>query len=346
MYIVFLNGDAMGKSMQGAGGALVLGAVFKSLVERALNETSVKNLSPEVWLKNSFVELHRVFESFNGAMLITVIMGLLDEESGLLYYLNAAHPEMVLLREGRAAFIKDFTIEGEIVQKLGTTGLDKSIRISLFQLCPGDLLFLGSDGRDDIILGRDFLGNPLVNQDEDLFRQAVEEAGGDLNLIYKKIKKRGRLLDDLSLMRIAMAPSAAANTEKPSRAEGLNISFKKQMIRRSYKRKEYQEAARLGEEFLSKYPEHTSYLYLVSMAYKRISEFEKAAEFGERLLIRKPENLKNLLNLADIYLKTGNVIRAHVILKRAQDYFPGNEYVDYLKDAILGALSHMKFHLN
>ena len=108
MYIVFLNGDAMGKSLQGAGGALVLGAVFKSLVERALNEQNVKNMSPEIWLKKAFVELHRVFESFNGAMLITVIMGLLDEESGLLYYLNAAHPEMVLYRGGARSVYSGF----------------------------------------------------------------------------------------------------------------------------------------------------------------------------------------------------------------------------------------------
>ena len=33
-HTVFINGDAMGKSVQGAGGALVLGAIFQSIIER------------------------------------------------------------------------------------------------------------------------------------------------------------------------------------------------------------------------------------------------------------------------------------------------------------------------
>ena len=179
-----------------------------------------------------------------------------------------------------------------------------------------------------------------------MFRELVEEAQGDLERVYELLKNKGQLLDDLSLMRIAMAPPTVGKNAKPTAEEAQNISRDKQLIRRSYKNKEYDTAARLGEEFLNLHPEQTSYLYLASMAYKRLGEFQKAAEYGERLLIRKSENLKNLLNLADIYLKTGNVIRAHVILKRAQDHFPGNEHVGYLKDAILGALSHMKFHLN
>ena len=52
---VFLNADAMGKSMQGAGGALVAGAVFNSIIERTMLSPTVQNQYPERWLKNSFV---------------------------------------------------------------------------------------------------------------------------------------------------------------------------------------------------------------------------------------------------------------------------------------------------
>ena len=46
-YCVFINGDAMGKSIQGAGGALVLGVVFRSIIQTqygTISRTMVKNL--------------------------------------------------------------------------------------------------------------------------------------------------------------------------------------------------------------------------------------------------------------------------------------------------------------
>ncbi len=44
---VFINGDAMGKSIQGAGGAIVLGVVFKSVVARTRIVKEAKNKHPE-----------------------------------------------------------------------------------------------------------------------------------------------------------------------------------------------------------------------------------------------------------------------------------------------------------
>ena len=43
-YVLFLNGDAMGKSIQGAGGALVLGTVFQSIVDRTHNSEREQSL--------------------------------------------------------------------------------------------------------------------------------------------------------------------------------------------------------------------------------------------------------------------------------------------------------------
>jgi 7TM diverse intracellular signalling len=60
-FTVFVNADAMGKSMQGAGGALVLGSVFQSIIERTRMSPREQQLSAEAWLKNAFVELHKVF---------------------------------------------------------------------------------------------------------------------------------------------------------------------------------------------------------------------------------------------------------------------------------------------
>lgn len=82
-YVIFLNADAMGKSMQ--------------------------QLSPERWPKNAFWELGKVFECFDGSMLVSLVLGLVDTQTGLLYYVNAQHPWSILYRSGNASFIENET---------------------------------------------------------------------------------------------------------------------------------------------------------------------------------------------------------------------------------------------
>jgi hypothetical protein len=64
LYGVFINADAMGKSIQGAGGALVLGAVFQSIINRTRFPSIEQDLPPDTWLLNTHNELQKVFESF------------------------------------------------------------------------------------------------------------------------------------------------------------------------------------------------------------------------------------------------------------------------------------------
>jgi hypothetical protein len=72
----------MGKSIQGAGGVLVLGTVFKSIIQRTISTAAGKNVYPERWLKNAFIEMHKAFESFDGSMLMSTVFGLIDEVTG------------------------------------------------------------------------------------------------------------------------------------------------------------------------------------------------------------------------------------------------------------------------
>ena len=50
-YTIFLNCDAMGKSIQGAGGALILGSVFGAIIERTKSTKVMQSQSPEKWIK-------------------------------------------------------------------------------------------------------------------------------------------------------------------------------------------------------------------------------------------------------------------------------------------------------
>ena len=111
------------------------------------------------------IELHNIFESFDGSMLISLLMALIDDETGLVYYMNAEHPQGVLYRDGKASF---FDVS-PMYRKLGTTITAGGIEIMTFQMQPGDKLYFGSDGRDDLLLGHNEDGHRIINEDEDLF---------------------------------------------------------------------------------------------------------------------------------------------------------------------------------
>ena len=195
-FTVFMNGDAMGKSIQGAGGALVLGAVFQSIIERTRISDTVKNQPPETWIKNTLIELSKVFLSFDGATYASLVIGAVDEATGLMHYINADHPPMVLYRKGKAEFI-----DSEIrLRKLGFAIPEESVVVRSLQLEPHDTVIAGSDGRDDVLLVETEEKN--IYADEGHFLQRVQEADGDLEGILERLIQAGKLTDDLSLLRI------------------------------------------------------------------------------------------------------------------------------------------------
>ncbi|TGM23577.1 stage II sporulation protein E, partial [Leptospira selangorensis] len=197
-YLVFVNGDAMGKSIQGAGGALVLGVVFLSFIKRTQMILENQNKSPERWIKECFFELQTIFESFDGSMLVSVVLGLVEEDTGVLYYLNAEHPWTVLYRDGVASFIEE---ELEL-RKIGTKGMEGDVRVRIFPLETGDILFIGSDGRDDLVLEETGDGNRFINEDETKFLEVVEKSKGNLDSIVENLLEVGSFSDDLTLLRL------------------------------------------------------------------------------------------------------------------------------------------------
>lgn len=204
LYTFFINADAMGKSMQGAGGAIVLGTVMNSIISRSTVNDKSLNMNPVDWLSDTYYELHKVFLSFDGSMLVSCAVGLIEDRSGKMYYFNAEHPYTVLYRDKKASFID----KPANLRKLGTQ-LDFQFRIDEFLLEPGDILIAGSDGRDDIVLresendeGR------IINEDETLFLRVVEKSECDLELIYRNLLGIGGLFDDLSLLKVVYIPGS------------------------------------------------------------------------------------------------------------------------------------------
>ncbi|MDF3822068.1 SpoIIE family protein phosphatase [Leptospira sp. 96542] len=196
-YLLFVNADAMGKSMQGASGALVFGAIFQSIAQRTKNNPQFQNISPEDWLSEYVVEMHRIFETFDGTMLVSMVMGLIEDMTGVLYFLNAEHPNPVLYRDKKANYVN----VDKSYRKLGTLGATHENYVQTLQLLPNDILLIGSDGKDDILL-ESKPGNFEVNLDDQFFLDLVETTDAKLENIISLIEKKGQIIDDISLIRI------------------------------------------------------------------------------------------------------------------------------------------------
>lgn len=347
-YCVFINGDAMGKSIQGAGGALVLGVVFRSIIERTKIFKPNMELFPEQWLKICFIELQNVFTSFDGSMLVSIVMGLIEENTGALFFLNAEHPWTVLYRDGKAEFLE----RQLYLHKVGMIGLDGSLRVQTFQMHPGDSIIIGSDGRDDIMLGMDTDGVRDINEDGDQFLKHVEQGKGELKGITEAILKMGEFTDDYTLIKLSYIEEDKPYLEVPaefytivdngdillnqkdqshaieSYKKALAIHKDKEVYRKLleiyYSQKKYKEFIPLCEEYLSYNPMDSDFLFKISYASKFEGNLSLAIDYGECLKLRDPVNISNLLNLSDLNRKIGNLARANKLLSDVMYLDPGN----------------------
>ena len=215
-FTAFVNADAMGKSIQGAGGAIVLGSVFGAILQRGqTQETAQIYNTPERWLRAAYKELSRVFEMFNGNMLITAILGLVDETSGTVYLVNADHPFPAVLRKNRASFLRMRDVQG----RLGMPpDQGHKFIVHTFKLQAGDAMFLGSDGKDDLELEPANEGIRSINEDDKVFLRQIEKHRGDLQSIYHGLREVGSITDDLSLVKIEFYP-VHINGRSPSKPE-------------------------------------------------------------------------------------------------------------------------------
>ncbi len=357
-YTVFMNGDAMGKSMQGAGGAIVMGTAMNNILARSAGNDRVLNSTPDEWLTEIFDELHNLFLAFDGLMMLSAVVGVIDEETGEMSYFNAEHPWTVLYRNGEASFI-----EKELnLRKLGSPSEFK-FKVQHFQLQPGDVLIAGSDGRDDV----DLSGGAevrTINEDENLFLRHVEASGGDLLAIVDRIHGAGTVTDDLSLLRVGFHETAATRLEGPvADADALM-----RMAREGLQGNDVAGALRKLDQLLTIDPDHSNALRLkgrilmmegrhqeaiqplsqlaelepenidacfsLSVCYKHLRQHDDAIRTGEKVAEAQPGRIANLINLADSYRVTGQIEKARSLTQKALELEPENPSAKKLAELI------------
>ncbi|MCB1158980.1 MAG: SpoIIE family protein phosphatase [Leptospiraceae bacterium] len=304
-YIMFFNGDAMGKSMQGAGGAIVLGTSLNNIMRRSAKDNRILKISPEKWIENTYYELNAMFSTFNGSMMISGVLGLINEFTGEMYYFNAEHPWTVLYRDGKADFI-----ETELsLRKLGSES-EFSFAVKKFQLQAGDILIAASDGRDDLDIG---IEHKEINEDESLFLSIVEEAKTDLNEIVRHLKSKGKLTDDLSILKIEY---------KENDSEPLSQEFLWMKILDYMKNKNYGDAIYYLEKYLSLDKKNSLAFFYLSVCIKVYDQYEKAIEYGKIAYELDEYLFKNLINLSDAYRLKGYIEEARFFYEKARNLDP------------------------
>lgn len=340
-YLVAMNGDAMGKSMQGAGGALVMGVVMNSIMARSARHDRVLETTPEQWLEDVYEEINGVFMAFNGSMVISAVIDVIDEETGEMFYFNAEHPFQILYRNGKASFVE----EDLQLRKLGLES-EYPFEVKKFQLEPGDTLIIGSDGRDDIDLTPE---EPVrtINEDEYLILGLVEKANANIPSIIAEIKSLGTITDDLSFLKIDYLPSESKTEHYGKSGEQDTDSTKPIVLIDDHD--EYDDDApaavtpeyhRLVEEGrdLGKEGNWTEALSVLEKAYKirqddpvlnrtlaiatfREKDYEKTVDILEKYLAEFPQKEHFWLYLSMAHKQLGNLDRA---LEAAEKVFEIN----------------------
>jgi len=308
-YTVVLNGDAMGKSIQGAGGALVLGSVFEAILKRGRDTSENKNLFPERWLKNTFIELHHTFTTFDGSMLVSIFLGLIDEETGFLYFMNAEHPRPVIYRQGKAEFLPHNLFYAKLGMLL-TKKRKKKMQISTYQLQKDDVMIIGSDGRDDLYLGTED-GYDKINEDEELFLKTVEEENGNIHKILDSIKINGELIDDLSLMKVEFKgrPDQTSFHLPEHSPEAYRNALSE------FDSGDYQRALFYALPYSDANPLNEDCLFLISCCYLHLNQLALAIDYAERFRLRIPNHENNLKQLLFMYKEIGDFEMADKLIK-------------------------------
>ena len=359
-YVFFTNADAMGKSMQGAGGALVYGAAIRARLVQARSNSS--KTTPELWLRDLYFELHGLFQSFEGRMLITGIFGLIDEKSGMMWFINAEHPLVCVFRDEQAFFIG----ENKVSSKLGVAG-QIQMNLQMFNLEPEDRIIMGSDGKDDIYLG----SHPEQewNFDETLFLKWVRDAEGDGIKISELISQKGILRDDFSL--ISLHWSDVNATLRPCFTEKERIVFNDAM--ECYGLKDYETALTLLIEEFNHKPVHKAVLRIIGHIYVRKGYYEKnyelllkyyqlfpgdgyiifllskaclhlqnpgeALDWAESLYLRDPTRAVYVRHVLEICRRTGNLEKAQKLIGASILIQPDNLELDGLHETYSESLS-------
>jgi len=311
-FIFFINSDAMGKSLQGANGVLILGTILSTFLKRfELNH--IKISYPEFFLKNLCLEIQEMFESFEGSMLISGVFGLLDEKRNILYFINFEHPFPIVYRDQKAFFIGE-----HVLRKLGTPNVfQEEFLIEIFVLKENDVLIIGSDGKDDVEIQKN--GLYTINTEKDFFIKIVENSLGNFENIIIHLRNSGTIKDDLSLLyfkNLLVDSNYSLHLEK-------KLEITKKTIKKSLFMKNYENSNLYLKEIITDYYFDNDILLYYFYTLTKLKKYKEAIDFGNILLLRKFDNPIVLEILLKCYMEE-DTNQAKIIYQKLRELYPNH----------------------
>ncbi|MEI1278196.1 PP2C family protein-serine/threonine phosphatase [Leptospira venezuelensis] len=290
-FLAILNADAMGKSLQGATGALLASSMFKSHIDSSVSELN----TPETWIVSLYRKIHGLFQSFDGNLFATGILAVLDPENSCIFFLNAGHPPSILLRNNISGFI-----ENETSYKMGIPFLREFPKVYCISLNENDSIIFGSDGREDL---RTKTETREINSFSDSFLLEVSDTKADLSLLKNKMNRYGDYIDDLSLLRIFRNVNPQKKARDTWRETSKTKNLQKGIL--LWKKGDKKIACSFFSKLCIEDPKDKDLAYITAWAFWKTGELEKAKTYSEKLLYRDPKNHQNLILLAKIYFQLG-----------------------------------------
>ena len=337
-YLFIMNSDAMGKSLQGAIGALVIGIITKNFLSE--NKKSIST-TPEKWLFNLFMNLQKSFECFEETMFASSCMALVNIKKGVYYQVNSDHPKTILYRNNEATFLNSVTD----TNKLGVSIIPNQFKVSTFILEHEDIIIIGSDGKDELIM-KDKNENPYYNLDENLFLKIVEQSSGDVDKMILNLDSTGIVRDDLSIITFKYTNfDFGKEIDKFFQDSSNNYKFKiykdspdilfledvykvfpessylnKYLGFYYYRFRKFEKATNYFRIYNSLYSDSIDLLYIETVLNKKLGNFLDAKIPAEKIFLRNPEHKKNLINLLHIYNELGEFENKIIVQKKLDTY--------------------------
>ena len=110
-----------------------------------------------------------------------------------------------------------------------------------------------------------------------------------------------------------------------SPVERDKAEYLKELIMVYFAIKEYKNAIKYIEKYNDLKPGDTEFLFVASYCYRKLKRLQKAVNIGERVRLRSPYLVKNLNNLAEIYIMLHKLERAEMILNESLTHEPENQ---------------------
>jgi tetratricopeptide (TPR) repeat protein len=195
------------------------------------------------------------------------------------------------------------------------------MHISAFALEPGDVVIVGSDGRDDIQLGVDSKGHRIINEDEYEFLRHVESGVGDLEKIEASILGRGDLTDDFTLIRVGYRVDESLEFLERRKDERERLA---KQIGAALEAGEAARGLTALEAYFERFPESSEHLFAAARLARACGRLALARDYAERLRLREPQHVENLILLAELCLALHDLERAVKIAGEALEIEPAN----------------------